>query len=341
VAYDQIVLREEAPVAHAVPEGLACRNGNTFSGTFTYPGTLSPRTATWEAVFDPSTGALASYKIDGVEHLSEPLLPCFDRAQTENDLGAALHLELAAWRNPALRPDKVEVREEGGHYVLESRFAPIAGAAQVVVRYDIFADGSLSVTESMMDAGGLSKLPPLFRFGMAFAMPGRFSELDFFGLGPWENYPDRQSSALLGHYRQHVNEQYNYGYVRTQESGNHGGLRWLRVLDEAGNGLEVTAVKRFAGSVLPFSLRDLDVIYHDQDPAHKNHNNQFGAARHSLELKGKACEDQRSLGTTYVHIDQSQMGVGGINSWGQWPLEQYRIPAAPRCFRFYLRPVKN
>ena len=341
VAYDQIVLREEAPETPTVPEGLAHRSGNTFSGTFTHPGTLSPRTATWEAVFDASTGALSSYKVDGVALLSEPVLPCFDRAQVENDLGAALHLELAAWRNLTLQPERMEVREEAGHYVLESRFAPIAGAAGVVVRYDIYADGSITVTESMLDAGGLSKLPPLFRFGMAFAMPGRFSELDFFGLGPWENYPDRQSSALLGRYRQHVNEQYNYSYVRTQESGAHGGLRWLRLLDEGGNGLEVTAAKPFSASALPLSLRDLDVIYNDPDPAHKNHNNQFGAARHSLELKGKALEDQRTLGNTYVHIDQVQMGVGGVNSWGEWPLEQYRIPAAPRCFRFHLRPVKN
>ena len=276
-----------------------------------------------------------------MEHLSQPLLPCFDRAQVENDLGAALHLALATWRDLQLQPEKVCVREEGGHYVLESRFAPIAGAARIVVQYDIYADGSLTVTESMLDAGGLSKLPPLFRYGMAFAMPGRFSRLDFFGLGPWENYPDRQSSALLGRYSQQVSEQYHYGYVRTQESGNHGGLRWLRLLDEGGNGLEMTAAEPFAASALPLSLRDLDVAYLDGGAASRNHSGQFGAAQHSLELKAKAFENRRSLGTTYVHVDQVQMGVGGINSWGEWPLKEYRIPAAPRCFRFHLRPVKN
>ncbi len=341
VAYDQILLADTAPEAFSAPEGLALRSGCTFSGTFTYPGTLSPRTATWEAVFDPATGALASYRIDGVEHLSQPLLPCFDRAQVENDLGAALHLALATWRDLQLQPEKVCVREEGGHYVLESRFAPIAGAARIVVQYDIYADGSLTVTESMLDAGGLSKLPPLFRYGMAFAMPGRFSRLDFFGLGPWENYPDRQSSALLGRYSQQVSEQYHYGYVRTQESGNHGGLRWLRLLDEGGNGLEMTAAEPFAASALPLSLRDLDVAYLDGGAAKRNHSGQFGAAQHSLELKAKAFENRRSLGTTYVHVDQAQMGVGGINSWGEWPLKEYRIPAAPRCFRFHIRPVKN
>ena len=341
VAYDQIVLRDDAPVAPALAPGLARREGNRFSGTYTYPGTLSPRQARWEAAFDPATGALASYKVDGIEYLREPLLPCFDRAQTENDLGAALHLHLSAWRALTLTPTWMNVSEADGHYVLETRYAPIAGAALVEVRYDIYADGSIAVTESMSDCGGLSSLPPLFRFGMAFAMPGRFSELDFFGLGPWENYPDRQSSALLGRYRQHVNEQYHYGYVRTQESGAHGGLRFLRILDENGTGVELSAGEAFSASALPLSLKDLDVAYLESDPSKRNHSGQFGAAQHSLELKGRACEDQRTLGTTYVHIDQVQMGVGGINSWGQWPLEQYRIPAAPRSFHFLLRPVNN
>ena len=207
--------------------------------------------------------------------------------------------------------------------------------------YKVLPDGTIEASEKMGDTGRLSVLPPMFRFGMAFPMPGAFSTVDFFGLGPWENYADRCSAALLGRYVQSVNEQYHYGYVRTQESGNHGGLRWLRLLDEGGNGLEMTAAEPFAASALPLSLRDLDVAYLDGGAASRNHSGQFGAAQHSLELKAKAFENRRSLGTTYVHVDRAQMGVGGINSWGEWPLKEYRIPAAPRCFRFHIRPVKN
>ena len=35
------------------------------------------------------------------------------------------------------------------------------------------------------------------------------------------------------------------------------------------------------------------------------------------------------------------MGVGGINSWGTIPLDQYLIPATEREFRFVIRPVGN
>ena len=38
-------------------------------------------------------------------------------------------------------------------------------------------------------------------------------------------------------------------------------------------------------------------------------------------------------------MDLAQMGVGGINSWGTWPLEAYRLPAKPYDFVFALTPV--
>jgi hypothetical protein len=33
------------------------------------------------------------------------------------------------------------------------------------------------------------------------------------------------------------------------------------------------------------------------------------------------------------------MGVGGTNSWGARPLDQYMLPAQERSFRFFLAPV--
>ena len=128
-------------------------------------------------------------------------------------------------------------------------------------------------------------------------------------------------------------EQYHYGYVRTQESGTHTGLRFFRVLDMDGNGLEVVSAVDFSASALPYSLEQLDVAAPEGDAPKLNRNGQFGVPRHSLELKPS--------GNTYVHVDAVQMGVGCINSWGALPLEQYRIPAAEREFRFVLLPVVN
>jgi beta-galactosidase len=40
-----------------------------------------------------------------------------------------------------------------------------------------------------------------------------------------------------------------------------------------------------------------------------------------------------------VNIDLAQMGLGGDNSWGFWPLEKYRLPAMEYEYSFRLRAI--
>ena len=328
VAYDQLVLAD----APALPVGTSesvkgtvksaeTASAYAFCGTVSRPGTLNPRSATWEVTIDKNLGALTSYKLEGKEMVSEPMMPCFDRALVENDLGARFQNRFALWRNIQFQVASVAAKPVGNSCQVDVTFAPIDGKGIVKVAYLVDPDGTVAVSESLEDAGGLSEAQYLFRFGMRFAMPGQYSDLDFFGLGPWENYADRHSAALLGRYRQRVEEQYHYGYARAQESGTHTGMRWMNILDESGTGLKLSAPTPFSASALPFSLEDLDTHVH------------------SLELKAKAHENERSRGTTYVHMDLAQMGVGGITSWGTWPLKEYLLPAKPYDFVFTLSPV--
>ena len=337
LAYDQLLLRDARPLL------LECEGGAmgvfdssrsvVFSGTRIIPGTAAERSALWTATFDKLSGALTSYTLERRELLSEPLMPCFNRAVVENDLGAGLHYRQAMWRNPSFEVQDFTLSPSGNSYLVDVVYKPIEGKARVRLSYRLSADGTISVVESMEDAGGLEQAPGLFRFGMAFAMPGTYDRLDFFGLGPWENYADRCSAALLGRYSQRVDEQYHKGYVRTQESGTHMGLRFFRVLDGAGNGFELSSACDFSASALPYSIADLDVAAPEGDLDRKNHNGQYGIARHPSQLK--------ESGRTYVHVDAIQMGVGGINSWGKEPMEKYRLPAQPREFRFILSPCVN
>ena len=327
VAYDQIVLQDKPVLfGSAVSPKGAVKVDETasafcLSGTAAYAGTLSERTATWCVTIDKNAGALTSYVLDGKELITSPMVPCFDRALTENDLGAQFQKRFAFWRNPELKVASVKAAPVENSCQVDVEFAPIDGKALVQVSYLVDPDGRVAVSEALKDAGGLADAQYLFRFGMRFAMPGQYSDLDFFGLGPWENYSDRNSAALLGRYSQRVEDQYHYGYARAQESGTHTGLRWMRLLDEAGDGLAFCAPTPFSASALPFSLEELDTHVH------------------SLELKAKAHEGERSRGTTWVHIDRAQMGVGGINSWGTWPLKDYLLPAQPYDFVFLLQPV--
>ena len=329
VAYDQLVLADDPaplPVGTTEPVPGTVKTHETasafcFSGTIARAGTLATYFATWEVTIDKNLGALVSYKLDGKQLICEPMLPCFDRALTENDLGARFQNRFALWRNIDFKVASVAAKTVGNACQVDVAFAPIDGKGIVKVAYLVDPRGTVAVSESLEDAGGLSEAQYLFRFGMRFAMPGQYSDLDFYGLGPWENYADRHSAALLGRYRQRVEDQYHYGYVRAQESGTHTGMRWLNILDESGTGLKLFSATPFSASALPFSLEDLDTHVH------------------SLELKAKAHENDRSRGTTYVHMDLAQMGVGGITSWGTWPLKEYLLPAKPYDFVFTLSPV--
>jgi len=43
---------------------------------------------------------------------------------------------------------------------------------------------------------------------------------------------------------------------------------------------------------------------------------------------------------TQVHIQQRQMGLGCVNSWGAWPLPGYLVNPEERSFTFVIRPVR-
>ena len=348
VAYDQLTLQEGSGVAFkpgsaAVPgvSVKADKDGYAFSGEFSFAGVGSDRLAEWKAAFDPKTGFLTSYKVNGKEMLSEPLTPEFSRALVENDMGARLHNHMGLWRYLKLTLDKMDVSKSGDGWLVNAAYKPVKDTVAIRLTYLIRPDGSIEGHEIMEDTPGLESMPDLFRFGMKMTMPGRFSTIDFYGKGPWENYSDRNSSAMVGRYTQSVNDQYHYGYVRTQESGTHTGMRWFRVVDSNGDGFEISAPKTFSASALPFPINVLDCMENGTPDRENKTNTQVGEPRHSLDLKALAHENDRENGQTYVNFDLVQMGVGGINSWGTWPLEQYRIHAAPRDFHFILRPVKN
>lgn len=320
IAYAQILLADRRPVMvePAAGKTSVSRSGNSVivSGK------------AWTITFDKASGAMTSYVIGRKELLSRPLVPCFNRAPVENDLGAALPYRWNFWRNPEFKVSAFKLTSDDGSSLVEVEYEPIGGKAPLSIFYEVRADGSISVVERMGDAPGA---PDMFRFGMAFAMPGTYGDLDFFGLGPWENYIDRSSACLLGRYRQKVSDQYHMGYVRTQESGTHTGLRFFRVLDASGNGLEIASVADFSASALPYSIEDLDVSAPEGDRLETNANGQRGVPRHSLELVPS--------GLTYVHVDAIQMGVGSVNSWRAEPLDQYHVKPVAREFRFVLSPV--
>lgn len=334
VAYEQFCINEAGLPVFDNVSGLPSyeKDGNChiFHGNMQFEGSACVRISPWKAVFDEVIGTLTAYELSGNQIIEAPLLPCFARAVTENDMGAKFHKKQQLWRDAEFQVSEFAVSKTDKCYKVDVKYKPVGGdVASVSMAFEVYADGTVAVVETMTDAGQLSEAFMLPRFGIEFAMNGAYSDIEYFGLGPHENYSDRCSSALMGRYEQRVEDQYHYGYVRPQESGTKTGLSWMRVTDGNGTGLEIRSDVKFSASALPFHWTQMDVWKIGDMQAH------------SSDLKKHAFEGKRSLGKTWVNADLEQMGLGCINSWGRWPLKDYHVPAQPRSFRLVISPLGN
>ena len=141
----------------------------TFSGDVVFVGSGNDRILPWTAVFDRDRGAFVQYVIGGDEVIDSPLVPNFGRAAIENDLGAGQDKRCDIWRNAVMKPAQVDFADRGGFHEIDVTYEPV-GAAAVRVRYEVYADGEIVITESLEETEGLAEMPMLPRFGLEFRM---------------------------------------------------------------------------------------------------------------------------------------------------------------------------
>jgi len=147
VAYDQICINEAALPEFVNESGLPeyHEDGNrlVFSGTMEYEGASGKRIAPWTFVFDSWKGAPVAYELAGKQMMASPLLPCFGRAATENDLGAGQEKRTRLWREASFRPASCGVEKTDSCYRISVSYKPVGEAAAVSMIYEIYADGTV------------------------------------------------------------------------------------------------------------------------------------------------------------------------------------------------------
>lgn len=270
--------------------------------------------------FNKHTGYLCKHDVNGVSMIQEgaALTPNFWRAPTDNDFGAGLQNKFRAWKNPGIKLTSLAKKIENEQVVVEAAYTMEKVSAQLMLTYVINNKGAIKVTQKMTTTPG-AEVAHLFRFGMQVAMPKSFDTVEYYGRGPIENYSDRNHSTDLAIYRQTVEEQF-FSYIRPQENGTKTDIRWWKQLNVSGNGWHIAADAPFSASALNYTIDSLD------DGQHKGQS-------HSEEVK--------KADLTNLCIDKAQMGLGCVNSWGAWPLQQYQLPYADYEFTFILTPTKH
>jgi len=264
------------------------------------------------------TGMLDYLDVDGQPMLvdRQSMTPEFWRAPTDNDYGAQLQQRFAAWKAPAMTVAACTVRDNS---VVATLSLPLA---TLTMTYTLQPSGTVVVRQQLHPNEGVRD-QWLFRYGVQLQMPRQYSHISYYGRGPHENYADRKASEFIGIYESEVAQEY-FPYVRPQESGNHTDVRWWRVCDrQTGRGLEFVSNGPMECSALPYLVDDLDA------GPHKEH--RWG--QHSGDLV------ERPL--TQVHIQQRQMGLGCVNSWGAWPERPYMLPLRDYDFTFAIVPFSG
>jgi beta-galactosidase len=267
--------------------------------------------------FNTQSGYLTKYVVDGIERMVEgsELTPNFWRAPTDNDMGADLHRKFVVWRNPEIRLLKLDKGVENNQVVVKAEYDMKAVSAKLYLTYTISNTGAILVNEKLV-ASPDAKVAEMFRFGMRLQMPYNFDISDYYGRGPIENYVDRNHVTDLGLYRQTSDEQF-YSYIRPQENGNKTDVRWWKQVNKGDRGLMIRSDAPLSMSALHYTMESLDDGW-DKDQ------------RHSPEVP--------KSDATNLCIDQAQMGLGCVNSWGAWPRPEYRLPYKDRSFSFLLMP---
>jgi beta-galactosidase len=245
--------------------------------------------------------------LDAEGNLVHPLLagpPALSlwRAPTDNDRIGGM---AAAWAS--LGVDRLERRllsvdRDGPAAVVRSEVRTGSGIAVAhEVRYTALSTGGVLVEEIAVIPEVLTDLA---RVGTVLELEPGLEDLEWFGSGPHETYPDRKRGGLIGRWRSTVTGQY-VPYIRPQENGGHADVRWLRLSDGASRSVRIALGRPGQVSATHFRAADL------------------ATATHDVELTPRA--------ETIVHIDAAHRGLGTA-SCGPDTLPEYLV--GPGTYRW-------
>jgi len=271
--------------------------------------------------FDLGQGRLARYTLNSGGVTNDFPEPYFWRAPTDNDFGNHMQEQLGIWRtahvNRMLKNATVGDQTATGVPVkVEWELTGIG--VPYTVEYFIQNDGSIRITSSIDMTG--RNLPELPRFGMRMTLPPPYVNLKYYGRGPWENYSDRNTASFVGLYTDSVKNQMTWNYIRPQEGGYKTDVRWLSLTDDKGKGLLIQGLQPICFSATNVSTEDLDP---------------------GLTKKQQHPTDVKPRKNIFLNMDLAQRGVGGDNSWGALPHEQYRLLNKKYSYSYTLQLIDN
>lgn len=286
----------------------------------------------YKAVFSRKAGTIVSLEVGGKQVLATnlktvagPKLTCM-RAFIDNDKwlqssgrGQTFTAFGLTMLNHQAKGIKVQKLADGSVKVVA--LVDVTGTRSAGFNHEatwtFWTDGKVTVNNDVDPYGHMPAALP--RLGLSMLLDSSLENVEWYGRGPEENYIDRCTGSFIGRYNSTVTDLYET-YVRPQDNGYRGDVRWVEFKDKAGKGV------RFSGNFPMF----VQALHYDWDDLmYARHRN--GEERRTVILtpREEIC----------LNLDLRQLGLGGA-SCGPRTLDKYIFPIQHETFEITIEAAK-
>lgn len=291
-AMKQFVLTQRAPLAQAqslAAEVKEVRNGNEISYTADQV----------QLTFDAQTAELKSLRWGNREILGQGLnLDYTNFRFIENDRQSNTNNGMTA-------AGKISAsRTADGYQILTKRTGSLS---DMTIVYTLRGGNVVDMNVQFDPKRG-----DLRRTGFQVGLDSTLQHIDYWALGPWENYNDRRDGVTVGRYSTTPLTSMER-YMKPQSTGYRYELREATFTDNKGQGVRIETEGEVGFSALPFSEEDL------------------AQAKHTWELKKRPY--------LVLQMDATYRGVGNASCGGVDTIKPFWVPQTPQSFRLRLTPV--
>jgi len=263
------------------------------------PSQIELKTKTMSFTFDRKNGSMVSWKVNQQELLKGKLEPYFWKTPNDNQKHSGYAAELGKWKKAAenLVVKNVDItRQENLVSVKFDMNLPTIGA-NYVLNYVLNGEGKLQVEATYTPL--CDTIPLIPKFGMRVRIPENYCTIDWYGRGPYENYPDRKTASLIGLYHSAL-ENFITRYPAPQDNANRCDVRWFSFSTRNNNIIKIIGLQPLNFRAWPYTEDDLENTTHDYQLPHRDFIN--------------------------LNIDLNIHGVGGDDTWGAKTMEKYTNP---------------
>jgi len=250
-------------------------------------------------VLNRNNATLTSWKVNQQELLKGKLEPYFWKPANDNQKASGFVKEYGKWKKAAdnLVVKNVEVSNKDSLASVKFEINLPTIGANYTLQYQLNGKGKMQVEatyEPLCDT-----IPIIPKFGMRMQIPENYYFIDWYGRGPFENYPDRKTASLIGKYSSRL-ENFISPYPAPQDNANRCDVRWFSLSAQNKETIKITGLQQLNFRAWPYTEEDLE------------------NSRHNYQLPKRDFIN--------LNIDLNIHGVGGDDTWGAKTMEKYTNP---------------